>query len=227
MLDAVERLDIDNPDSAKFDEVPREIGGRSHKSRIRDLPDDDDIIADEAVSAADQLESCLRLADAALTHDQHALAVDIDKNAVDGNARREFNAQPADDLRHKTARRALRDERRHSVFSGNIEHLLGRLRQRRENDAWDSAGNEPLIHPVALELRHLHDICIFDVSDDLNALLDEMFVIPCQLESRPVDIRSRQLNLCHINVRCQVLELQRLCQFRQTNDSLHMSVPSF
>ena len=50
-----------------------------------------------------------------------------------------------------------------------------------------------------------------------------MVIIPDQLQGRPVNIRSRQLNLGHINLRRQVLEHQGIRQLLKGNNRLHNS----
>ena len=53
----------------------------------RDHLDLDGVVGDQPVAALDQLNSRLTLADAAVAHDQNALAVDLDQNAVARDAR--------------------------------------------------------------------------------------------------------------------------------------------
>ena len=54
--------------------MPRNIRRASDQGLIADLADLHHVVADETVTSFDQLQSRLTLTDAALAHDQHALA---------------------------------------------------------------------------------------------------------------------------------------------------------
>ena len=66
---------------------------------VADLLDLHYIIRHQTVSAVHQLQRHLALADTALAGDQHTLAIDIHKDAVDADAGRQLHLQPAGDLR--------------------------------------------------------------------------------------------------------------------------------
>ena len=57
-----QRLDIDNADTAKLDEMTGNIRCRTDQGFIADAADLDHIIADETVTALNQFQRCLTLA---------------------------------------------------------------------------------------------------------------------------------------------------------------------
>ena len=78
-----------------------DIRRASYQSCVADLADFNHIIGYQTVSALNELQCRLALADAALTHDQDTLAEYINQNAVNADARRQLYLQPADNLCHQ------------------------------------------------------------------------------------------------------------------------------
>ena len=74
-----------------------------------------------------QLECRLALTDAALSHNQKSLAVDIYKHAVNGDARCQLLAQAVDQLRHELGCASLGSEYRQVALLRNFEEHLVRL----------------------------------------------------------------------------------------------------
>ena len=81
--------DVDDADAAKLDIMLQNRGRRADKLVRRDLFDLDCVVRDETVTALDQLDGRLALADAALAVNEDALAVNFDQNTVAGEARGE------------------------------------------------------------------------------------------------------------------------------------------
>ena len=57
-------------------------GRTSHQCNFRDLAEFHNIVRDQTVTAAYELQRRLTLSDTGIAHNQHTLAVDIDQNAV-------------------------------------------------------------------------------------------------------------------------------------------------
>ena len=173
------------------------------------------------MSAPDQFQSRFALSDPALAHDQHAFTVDIDKDPVYGQAGRQLESQPADDLRHERACRTGCHEQRHLVLQRGLDHLTGRLCERRKDHTGNPAGNE-LLEPLLPFLPlHLHNVRILDIADDLNSLTGEVLVVAGQLKSRTVDILGRELDFFHIDLRREILQLQSFSKLRKFDYRLH------
>ena len=100
-LNTEQRLDIDDADASKLDEMSRDIRRRSDQSDVTYFTKFYNIITYQTVSTLDQLQCSLTLADAALTCDQDSFTIDIYQNSVDGNTWCKLYAQPADDLCHQ------------------------------------------------------------------------------------------------------------------------------
>ena len=62
--------------------VPRQLGARPDQNRFGPAADFHRIVGDEAMSADDQIERALALADAAVTDDEHAEAEDVHEDGV-------------------------------------------------------------------------------------------------------------------------------------------------
>ncbi len=162
------------------------------------------------MAALDQLQRRFALADPALSHDQDTFSEDIHEHAVHGNARCQFHGEPADDLRHESARRPVGGQRRNTVFSRGLDHHAVRFRERREDDARNSARRKPLVAFPSLLRIQLHDVAVFRVTDDLDPLFDKIVVITDQREGGPVDFRRGNRDLRNINILCKILQTHLL-----------------
>lgn len=81
---------IDDADAAQLHIVPQHLRRRADQLVRRDHLDLDRVVRDQAVTALDKLDGRLTLADAAVAHDQNALAVNLDKDAVARHTRRKI-----------------------------------------------------------------------------------------------------------------------------------------
>ena len=85
-LHAKQGFHIDDPDAAQLDKVLGDVRSAADQSVVADLADLHHVVGDQTVAALDQLQGRLALADAALAHDQHALAEHVDEHAVNADA---------------------------------------------------------------------------------------------------------------------------------------------
>ena len=87
-------------EAAHFHVVPRQLRAAADDDRRRAAPDLDGVVGDQPMSADDEVERALALADAALPHHEHAKAEDVEQHAVDhfadGEAILEQRGQLAD-----------------------------------------------------------------------------------------------------------------------------------
>ena len=78
------------------------------------------------MASLDELESGFGFTNTRLADDKYAFAVNIDQNAVYGNAGCEFNVQPSDELSHEYGCCLLGHVKRNAVFKGFFhEEFIG------------------------------------------------------------------------------------------------------
>ena len=79
---AEDGADIEQAQAAHFDKVHEHRRAASLERAGRNARDLDDVVGDQAVAAADELQPELALADARLAGDEHAQTEDVHEDAV-------------------------------------------------------------------------------------------------------------------------------------------------
>ena len=189
----------------------RDVRCGTDQGIVTDLAKLHHVIRHQTVSTLDQFQSGLRLTDTALPRDQHALAVDIYKNAVHGDAGRQLYVQPADDLRHEGGSRLLRHEHGDLMLIRDLQEDLVRLQFPAEHHAGDGLIAQKLVIDLALSLfGQPSHIGIFHEPDDLQTGCVKMFKISGHLQGRPVDVGLRHLDLSYVDLRGHVFQFHLL-----------------
>ena len=132
--------------------------------------------------------------------------------------------QPADYFRHKGRRGLIGHKAGHPVIITELQKVLIRFLAAAEYKAGDLAGCEFIIHQALAFLVHGINICLLNVSDDLNPFPVKMVEKPGELQGRTVYVRVRQHDLVRINIRSGVAKLHFLNQFRY-GYSMHGNTP--
>jgi hypothetical protein len=100
---AEDRLDVDDPDPAHLEEVLEDRRAASFERVGRGPVQLDDVVGDQPVAAADQLQRELALADRRCAGDQHADLEHVEEHAVQrrrfGEHPRQVDPQHLDDVR--------------------------------------------------------------------------------------------------------------------------------
>jgi len=193
--DAEQGLDIDDPDAAQLDEVLGDRRRCADEGHLTHTPDLDDIVRHQPVAALDQLQGSLGLADATVAGQQEPDAVNIDQDAVHGNAGGQLDIEPAQHLRHEGARRLRGHVHGLVVPAGDLQDMIVRRKSSREDDHGDFLGKELVENLLLVLLRHLLNVGILTQTDDLDPAGREMIKIAGQLQGGPVDLRLPDLDV--------------------------------
>ena len=220
-----QRLHIDDADAAKLNEMLGDIRRGSDQRIVADLADLHHVVGNQAVPPLDQLQGRLRLTDAALARDQDALAVYVHQHAMDGNARRQPDVQPADGLSHKGGGRFLGHQDGNLLFNGDLTEERIRLQLPAVYQTGHGIGKKLVIDLQLPFLRHGFHIRVFHEADDLQARGLMVFKIAGKLQRRPVDIRLRDPDPLHLDLGSQVFQLHLLYQVGKIN--VRHNFPSF
>ena len=128
----------------------------------RDHLDLDGVVGDQPVAALDQLNSRLALTDAAVAHDQNALAVDLDQNAVARDARGQLAVEIGNEARNDIGRSFPAAEHGHIVLFRHFQTLRQRVNAARNDKRRDLIRHEVVENDPALlagelfKIRRLH-----------------------------------------------------------------------
>ena len=116
-------LDVDHADASKLHIISYELGCAADERMAADAPDLHRVVGNQAVAALDELQGRLALADAAVAHEQDALAVDLHQHAVHGHARGEVFLQRVDQVRLEGRGVLVGDEDVAVIFAGHLDAL--------------------------------------------------------------------------------------------------------
>ena len=165
------------------------------------------VIRHQTVSPLNQFQGSLALADAALAHNQHALAEYVNQNAVDTDTGSQLHVKPADDFCHQGRGGLIRHKAGNAIVITEFQKVFIRLLVAAEHQTGNLAGCELIVHPALLLLVHGINICLLYVSDDLNPLPVKMVKETRELQGRTVHVRMGQHNLVRVNLRRGVFKL--------------------
>ncbi len=147
------------------------------------------------MTALDQLNGGLALADAAVAEDQHALSVDLDQHAVAGDAGRKHDIEIGDQRRHELTCALGGAEQGHIVLFRAGEHVGGQLQTGGDDDR-RRVGGKKRVHRLLDRLaRALVEEAHLALAEDLDALGVEGLKEADQRQYRTVDLVGGDLNL--------------------------------
>ena len=140
------------------------------------------------MTALDELERCLTLADAAVTRDEHALAEHLDEHAVLRQTRGEIARERGDEVGHELRGVLAHEKEVAVILFRHLQALRKRVHAVADDKADDVVAHErlkalaPLRGCERLEKRAL------DAADDLQPLGVKVVVKAGKLQPRPVDV---------------------------------------
>ena len=157
------------------------------------------VVRDQAVTALDQLDSGLGLADAAVTDQQDTFAVHLDQYAVAGDALRQFHMEERNDRRMDVGSIVRRRQDRHLILARKLPHRGQRL---------DIAGDDHRGRTLAedrLELGYLGSVTLrfqkrhLCLSERDQIAIVIVFQVTDKLESRTVDVGDCDKHFLGVN----------------------------
>ena len=190
--DAEQILNIDDAEPANLHVMPRQLGARADENRFGAAPHLDGVVGHEPMAAHDQIERALALPDAALAHDEHAEAEDVQQHAVQQLADDEAVLENRRHLRHRHGRRHQRPQHRQVAALGFENHLAEHPKAAGDQDARHFVVLAHLAHRVgavgrvqALEIAHLA------VAEHEHASLAEVLVKAREREAGFLGVRAQ------------------------------------
>ena len=199
-----------NADAAQLHVVADKLRRAAHERILADAFYLDRVVGDESVAALDKLQRRLALTDAAVAHQQHALAVDLDEHAVRRYARSEIVVQGADDVGLKL-RGVLRCHEHVPVeFLRHLKAFRKRLHPVAYHEAGDVVLHKALERGEALLMAQRVKICTLDPPHNLQAVRIEIVIKPRELHGRAVHVRRDYQSLLIISGGMQRGKLQLL-----------------
>ena len=102
------------------------------------------VIGDKAVAALEKLQRCFTFADAGITGEQYALAVNLHQNAVDSGAGRQLQTQLGIELCRHMGGIFRRLEKRNGVLPCQLQKKRAEGKFLRDNDRLRAAGQKAL-----------------------------------------------------------------------------------
>jgi hypothetical protein len=136
--DAVEIPDIEDPESAQLHVVARQIRRGPHQG-VPHLLDLDDIVRHQPMSAVDQLEGALGLADPAVAEDERAQSEDVEEDGVEVKAGGETLFQEGGEELDECRGLERGREKGHARGAGGRDQLTGRGQALGQHEARDPA----------------------------------------------------------------------------------------
>jgi hypothetical protein len=170
--------------------VTRQLRAGADDGGLAAPPDLHGVIGNEAVSADDEIEGALALADAALTDDQDAESENVHQHAMDHLANGQAVVEDGGDLRDRERRRHLRPEQRHVIPLGR-EQQLGRRRppagDQHARDVVAEHRRQRVEAPVGVEALEVSDFALAEHQDPRRP---QVFVEAGQREAGLLDVRT-------------------------------------
>ena len=122
----------------------------------------------------------------------------------------QLDIQPANHFRHKGRRGLIGHKAGHAVIITELQQVLIRFLAAAEYKAGNLAGCKFIIHQALALLVHGINICLLNVSDDLNPFPVKMVEKSGELQGRTVHVRVCQHDLVRVNIRSGVAKLHFL-----------------
>ena len=150
------------------------------------------IVGDKPVSALNELQSRLTLADTAVTHQKHTLAVDLHQHAVGGNAGRQIAVQAADHIRLKVRGVLIGDEQVPVIFLRQLQTFGKGLHPVTDNKSRNIILQKAFQRRPPPQVGQGVQIGTLHPPDDLQPVWVEVVIKARKLHSGSVYIRRRQ-----------------------------------
>ena len=150
------------------------------------------------MAALDKLNGRLALADTGVAQNQDALAVNLDKHAVAGDAGGQLSVQGRDELPHQGGRHLGGHQDRHTVLLGKLHHFGKRLHAAAQHHGGRLEGEELFQMGVAQGSGQFIQIGHLGQADDLDAFAVKVFVVTGQQDARTVDLGGCDLNFIQL-----------------------------
>ena len=222
---AEQGLDVDDADAAQLNEMLGDVRRGADQRIVADLSDLHHIVGNQAVSSLDQLQGRLRFSDAALARDQDALAVYVHQHAVNGDARRQPDVQPADGFGHEGGGGLLGHQDGNLLLNGDLTEERIRLKLPAVYHAGHGIGEKLIVDLQLPFLGHGFHIRVFHKADDLQPRRLMVFKIAGKLQRRSVEIRLCDPDSLHLDLRRQIFQLHLLYQVGKID--MRHNFPSF
>ena len=140
--DAEELANVEHAEPADLDVMAQELRRPAEDEPRRPPVAPDDVVGDEPVSAHDELERALALADAALSEQQNADAEHVDQHAVQLRLRRESVVENGVQGVDRPARSRVGHEERRARRLGRRDEGARRLLSAGDDDARETEREE-------------------------------------------------------------------------------------
>ena len=194
---------IHNTDAPELHIIADQLRRAADQGMAADPADLHRVVGDEAMAALDELKGRLALADAAVAHEQHTLAVDLHQHAVHRHARSQILLQGVDQIRLKFRGILIRDENVAVILAPNLDALGEGGYAVADHQRGNVVLHEALKGASALLGREAVKIGALDPADDLDAAWVEVIVKAGELQSRAVHIRGGHQSLLIIGGQMQ------------------------
>ena len=207
-----------------------ELGSAAHQLMGGHPLDLHRVIGDEPVPALDEFDCRLTLAHAGLTHDEHALAVDLHQHAVAGDPGGEVGPQGHNERPHKRRGGLLRAENGAVIFLRHLHALRERRHSPGNDESGDILGQELFKDPPALLPRQAVQVGVFHLAQHLDALGIEIVKKADQLKAGPVYILCADETFfisAALPQDLQIKVLDQLGQFHAVQAFQYPSLPSY
>jgi len=183
--EAEEVGDVDDADAADFDVATGKGGGAGGEFAVCPA-DAHHIVGDECGAAFEHADGGFTLTSTAFSHDQDADAAHVDHAAVKGGGWGKLAFQLEGGEVEELHRHQLGGKDGDGVFSGDREHVLGKL----DTSGHDDGRNVALAHAEEAFLAHrwceLLQVGHLGVSEDLDAFFREVGEEACEGEAGSV-----------------------------------------
>ena len=146
------------------------------------------VIRHQPVTALEQLNGRLALADTAVTQDQYALSVDIHQDAVPRDLRGRYPVQVVNEPAGDIHRGVHRPQQRAVVLVRHLHQLRRRLHIPRHDHRRERIAHQLVEHTQTLCLGHALQIAYLAPSQYLQALVVKIIVKAYQLQGGPIHV---------------------------------------
>ena len=198
---------------------------RRAKQAVGDTPDLHSVIGHQPVSALQELDGRLTLADTGVAQNQHALAVDVHQHTVPCDLRRHGSVQIVDKLAGHVHGGLRGPQQRAVMLLCHLHQLRRDVHFPRHDEGRERIAQQLIEHPHPLRLRHAVQKAHFTASKDLQALIVKIVVKPHQLQGRTVHVRDGHNGVVEVAPLVKDLHAEDLHHFfqagRRPSDFFH------
>src|SRR6185437_6675545 len=182
--DPEEGLDVDQPHPPDLHEVPRELVATSDQHVVPSPGDVDDIVGNQAVSALNEIEHALALADSGAPHEEKAHTEDVSERRVRRGGRSERVIEKRLEAPVELRGLQLGPHQGHAACLSELEELRrGRLALGDDDDRQLEL-EKILETPPAGSRLERREVADLGLAEDMDAVADEARGIPGEDQSR-------------------------------------------